>query len=143
MVNLQSSCMIKIWEIFQIVASRLFSLTSLSKVVKAVDRTLKNGFVALSFFCFFFCAGTFWIYHNLPIYVCQWYGTKCSSFLKFFSVLVPSCTAPSEMNNYGFYPWLQILKTLLFAKLSKLFLLFLATCQTSSWWFLLYFSVHM
>ena len=43
-------------------------------------------------------------------------------FLKVFSVPVASCAAPPEMINYGFYPWLQFLRTLLFAQLGKLFL---------------------
>ena len=44
-----------------------------------------------------------------------------SFFLEFFSVSVATCASPPERINYGFYPWLQFLKTLLFAQSCKLF----------------------
>ena len=43
MINLQSTCIIKICEIFQIVEQAFFF------ALKAVDQTFKNGFEVLSF----------------------------------------------------------------------------------------------
>ena len=53
-------------------------------------------------------------------------GFKMLSHCKFFSVLIADWAAPPEMIDTGFYTWLELLKVLLFAQLSKLFLYLLS-----------------
>lgn len=54
MVSLQSTFTVKICETLQIV-ERLFSLTTLWKVIKVADQTFKNGFSSSIFFINFLC----------------------------------------------------------------------------------------
>ena len=99
MVNLQRICIVKICEIFKIVEQdfffvlkaanwtldwkivlkfSLFFLTHSLPMHPSSNRCKHQKTVSENLKPFFFCASTFWIYHNLPIYTCPWYGSNCS-----------------------------------------------------------------
>ena len=124
--------------------SRLFSFTNIfsftNETIKAEDRGFKNGFEVLSFYNWSFVLALFEYlqFSHLCLWVI-WY--KMLSHFSLSSLAYPLEVGPHRKKwlIMAFIHSFSSSKRFCLHRFTNSFLIFLPTCQTSKWWFILPF----